>query len=153
MLAALGAAMLVLAVMLAVQGAAGLRDGADGALMVLAVALVAAGFGLWCIAGPATLDMLRRRGTAYALTDRRALIETDFMGYGLAAWPIGPENPLVITGGRPPSVWFAAWRRPEPPLLLRPSRRSTGEVPIGFERIADADTVLRLLERIREGRT
>jgi len=152
MLATLGVAVLALAVLLAVQGLAGLRTGADAAAAVLAVALGAAGFGLWCIVGPATADMLRRRGTAYALTDRRALIETDFMGYGLAAWPIGPESPLVLVGGRPASVWFAAVRRPEPPLLLRPSRRGTGEIPIGFERIADAETVLRLLEAIREGR-
>lgn len=151
-LAALGAAVLALSVALAVQAAGGLRDGVEGAGGALAAAAAGAALGLGCMIGPGLNDMLRRRGTAYALTDRRALVETDYMGTGLVAWPITADSPVWRGGGRPAGAFFALYRSPDPHVLLRPSRRAARLHPVGFERIAEADKVLALLESIREGR-
>jgi len=151
-LAVLGAAVLVLSLSLAVQATAGLRDGAEGAGSALAAAAAGAALGLGCMVGPGLNDMLRRRGTSYALTDRRALIETDYLGTGLVAWPITADSPVWRGGGRPAGAFFALYRRADPHVLLRPSRRAASLIPVGFERIAEVDDVLELLQAIREGR-
>ena len=149
-IAGIGLVVVVLGGALAMEGAAGLRADAAQAGAVLGLAARALLFGAGCVIVPAAADALRRRGTAYALTDRRALIETDFMGRGLAAWPIGPHSPVWRgRGRRVASVWFAVHRPPARPLLLRPSGRMTAERPVGFENVAQPDKVLALLEQVR----
>jgi len=151
-LGAVGAVLMGLSGALAGQGWAGYRVGAEAAGGVLALAAAGGALALWCLIWPALSDALRRRGTAYALTDRRALIETDFMGYGLVEWPIGADSPVWRgRGARVASVWFAIYRPPDRALLLRASGRMTGARPVGFEQIEAPDRVLALLEGLRAG--
>jgi len=152
-LTAVGTVIVALALALGQQGWAGYRAGDAGAGIVLGGAGIGVALGLGWIVLPVLAQALRRRGTRYALTNRRALIETDFMGRGLAAWPIGEHSPIWRSRGRATaSVWFALYRPPPRPMLLRPSGRMSGERPVGFERIERPDDVLALLERVRDGR-
>lgn len=149
-LAVVGLVLVALSIGLAAQGLAGRAAGDAQAGAVLTVAVLGAVLGAGCAVWPALADMLRRRGTAYALTDRRAFIETNFLGYGLAAWPIGANSPVWRSRGRRvASVWFAVYTPPLRAMLLRPSGRMTGARPIGFEYINDPDHVLRLVETVR----
>jgi hypothetical protein len=151
-LAVIGAVVFALSLGLGVQGVAGRAAGDPQAGSVLALALVGVLFGVGCMIGPGLAEMLRRRGTAYALTDQRALIETKFMGSGLAAWPIGARSPVWRgRGARLACVWFAIHRPPARAMLLRPTGRMTGERPVGFEFVDQPDHVLGLLEKVRDG--
>jgi hypothetical protein len=101
--------------------------------------------GLWMVAGPHVLDMLKRRGTHYALTDRRGLVDTDFLGRVSFAIEIGPDNPVWMAKTTPGSVFFA--QLAPPPGMFGavggPSRRSAPRI-IGFELIPDAERVYAL---------
>ena len=146
-----GAGIIVLAAMLAAQAVAGLRAGDEMAAAMLTLALAVAGFGLWCVIGPPIMDMLRRRGTSYALTDRRALVETDFMGKGLAAWPITEDSPLWLEPGNPPTACFGLLR-PRPRLSDRlRGKLATRVRAAGFERVPEAERVLALMRGIQKG--
>ena len=146
-----GAVIVVLAVMLGAEAAAGLRASEEMATRMLILALVVAGFGLWCVIGPPIMDMLRRRGTSYALTDRRALVETDFMGRGLAAWPITEDSPLWLEPGNPPTACFGMLR-PRPRLSDRlRGKLATRVRAAGFERVPEAERVLALMRGIQKG--
>lgn len=149
MLALVGLVLIGLSALLAAQGAAGLRSGDPAAGGAVAFSAAGALLGLWCAVWPGVSDLLRRRGTAYALTDRRALVETDFMGYGLVAWPLGPQSPILRgTGRRQATIWFALYRPPDRALLLRASGRMSGPRPVGFEHVREPDKVLALLETV-----
>ncbi|WP_114965751.1 hypothetical protein [Alkalilacustris brevis] len=108
--------------------------------------------GLFFLVQPSLADMLRRRGTAYALTDRRALIETSFMGIALLAWPITGDSPAIHQRGRPGSVWFAMHR---PPRDLKSRLSSYGQSlrprVIGFECLPEAEQVHALLQNVKRG--
>lgn len=146
-----GAGIIVLAAMLASQAAAGLRAGEEMAARMLALAITVAGFGLWCVFGPPIMDMLRRRSTSYALTDCRALVETDFMGKGIAAWPITAESPLWLGPGSPPTAYFGLLRpRPQLSDRLR-GKLATRARAAGFEHVPEAERVLALMRDIQKG--
>lgn len=85
----------------------------------------------------------RRRYSWYTLTDRRAFIATDLplQGRKLSFYPITEDSNLKIEDGVPPSVIFKTEYR----------RRKKGSypVPIGFERIAEAREVYRLMRQVQ----
>jgi hypothetical protein len=152
-LALVGAMIVGLAGLLAEQALTGLTAGDEGAGALLALAAGLGGFGLWCLLAPAIGDMLRRRGTAYALTERRALVETDFLGRGLAAWPITAESPIWLQPGRPGSACFGI-HRPRAGIADRLLRGGPAlkERAVCFECVAEAERLVALLEDVREGK-
>lgn len=112
------------------------------------VIIVALGFpvalGLALVLGQPFWTRHWRRRTWYTLTNRRAFITTDLpiLGKRLQSWPVKSGAPLIVTKGKPPTVWFAEKR-------FRSNRR-TRITPIGFERIADAQKVARKILALRE---
>lgn len=91
-------------------------------------------------------DTLRRRGTWYTLTDRRAFIATNlpFKGKRLQSYPITAETALDFTAGPQATIHFAREER-------RGNKGRRYTVPVGFERIADGDAVYRLFRKVQEG--
>lgn len=95
-------------------------------------------------AGPLA-TMLRRRGTWYTLTDRRAIVATRLpvLGRDLQSYRIRANSPIRWDGGEPGTVWFAE--------RIERTGDESREVPVGFERIAGATEVHALLKRIGRG--
>ncbi len=102
--------------------------------------------GLGVALGPLIYDVIRRRNTWYTLTDRRAFIATDLplAGRRLASYPIEPDTPIELVGGRPASIHFAETVRREGSSRAR-------RIPVGFEAIADAPKVMGLIREIQKG--
>lgn len=129
---------------LALWVAIGARNAGTDAPPLLVSAIIAFFVlaGLWMVAGLHVIDMLRRRGTHYALTDRRCLVDTDFLGRVSFAVDIGPDNPVWMARTTPGSVFFA--QLAPPPGMFGtvggPSRRSAPRI-IGFELIPEAERV------------
>lgn len=121
-----------------------------GAVIALLAAFTAGG--LCMIVLPHVMDMLRRRGTHYALTDRRALVDVSLLGRTCHGIGIEAESPIWLARTDPPSVFFG--QLPPPPGLLGsmggPSRRG-GPRLVGFELVADAEQVLPLLLAVSKG--
>lgn len=115
--------------------------GAMALLPWIAVPLLAVG--LFNLAGHVLWDAFRRRCTWYTLTNRRAFIATDipFRGKRLKSYPINRETILSFDESEPASIGFAF----EPV----PMKRSTRMKMVGFERIADGQTVFALMRGVQ----
>lgn len=119
--------------------------------------LIFVAVGLYLAVGVPLWQAVLRRRTWYTLTDRAAYIATDLLGRRLNRHELRPDLPLQLEDGEPGTVWFAervthdagGWRG------VGDNRRyeapSTTRQPIGFERIADARAVWRLLGEAIEG--
>jgi len=143
-----------LAIWLTAQAVAGLRAGDPAGTKMVVFGTAMIGLGLWAILWPPLSDMARRRGTRYALTDRRALIETDFLGKGLAACPITQDSMLMLKRGSPPSAIFTILRPRAMGLdRLLASKQRKRETLMGFDFIDDAEKVLALMRDIQEEST
>jgi len=101
--------------------------------------------GLGIAVGPIAYDILRRRNTWYTLSDRRAFIATDLplVGRRLQSWPITSSTVLELQDNDPPSIYFAE--------EFKRTKNGHRRVPIGFEAIADAPEVLKLMREIQTG--
>ena len=88
----------------------------------------------------------RRRHTWYTLTSRRAFIATDMpmAGRKLKSWPIDGDSPISYETGDLMTIRFAK--------DFKQTKNGTREIPIGFERIEDGDTVYRMITDIRDHR-
>lgn len=127
------------------------------AFVWMAIAALAGGWG-WLIGighfalgmlialGMPLLDRRRRRRTWYTLTDRRVLIATDIPPEGrkLESWPIAPDAPISLTGGRLPDILLAT-RAPGAP-------NGRWGRPLRLERLHDAPTVAALMHAARTAR-
>lgn len=148
---AVGLVVVALALALGWQGAAGLRAGAPLGGPVAATAAGALAFGLALALGPHIADMIRRRHMAYALTDRRALIETRLAGRALVAYPITAQSPLWLAATRPPSAYFAILRRRVRPMeRMRRTVRAVTPVHVGFELVPEAARLHAMMRDIQE---
>ena len=111
--------------------------------------------GLHMMVGRLVWDAMKRRRTWYTLTDRAAYIATDLLGRKLDRHELRPDQPLELEDGEPGAVWFAER------IVHHPGRWSsvggdqryhepfTARHRVGFERIADARTVWRLLSEAK----
>lgn len=101
--------------------------------------------GAGIVGGALFWGAFRRRRTWYTLTDHRAFIASDLplLGRRLKSWPIDADTALELDDTPPGSVNFAEERR----------RGKNGFYleTIGFERIADAKQVYRLMRDIQTG--
>lgn len=148
---AVGTAFLALSILFMAHAVTAWRAGdeAGGQMVGFGVALIV--FGLYAVFGPPIGDMLRRQNSAYALTDRRALIETDFMGRGLTAVPITPDSPVALKPGNPPSAMFTIIRRRGFTLdRLLGAARGKGDELAGFDHIEEAEEVVAMMRRIQK---
>ncbi len=86
----------------------------------------------------------KRRHSWYTLTDRRAFIATDipFKGRSLKSYPITAATTLDFVSDDPASIMFAR--------EMRRGRNGSYEAQVGFERIADAPEVYRMMREIQE---
>lgn len=87
---------------------------------------------------------MKRRGTWYTLTDRRAFIATELpiKRRTLDSYIITPESRLSLRDGTPGSVMFARRDR-------RANKGHSLSVDVGFERIGDADKIYGLMRDIQ----
>ena len=136
--------------------------GGDGGLWTLfpLFGLPFVAVGLYMVAGRFFYDAWVRRRTVYTLTDRRAMIaKSGLFGRSLKSWPIGAETRLeLVEEGGAGTIWFA-----EQVTHHRRRRRSGGGNftvraghgtsirKIGFELIADAGRVYRLMRDVAQG--
>lgn len=85
-----------------------------------------------------------RRRTWYTLTDRRAFIarKLPFLGRSLKSYPITKDTVVEYRDAKRPSVMFASEQKR--------GKNGTREVPVGFEHIADARSVLQMIRNIQK---
>lgn len=100
---------------------------------------------LWLVAEVTLMPLARQRVTAYALTDRRALIRTRWplLGAHLKSWPLTRDTIVTADQSEPfghVSFGFV------PVFLWRTRVRA-----VGFDRIPDAARVYALIRRIQKG--
>ncbi len=95
----------------------------------------------WSIFGGA----FRRKRTWYTLTNRRAFIASDMpiRGRSLKSYPITQNLPIDYLDNAVPSILFAT--------ETKRGKNGTHDVPVGFERIADAPRVLEHIRKIQQG--
>lgn len=100
--------------------------------------------GLGIAASAIGWSTVKRRGTWYTLTDRRAFIATrlPLRGKRLDSYTITPDTPLSLHDGTPGSVMFGREER-------RGNKGRVYTVDIGFERIDDATRALEILREIQ----
>ena len=96
--------------------------------------------------GPVWWDDVTRKNTWYTLTDHRAFIATDLplRGRRLKSYPINPHTQVDFRPDEPASIYFAS--------EYRRSKNGMRRVDIGFEAIADGETVLGLIRDIQKAR-
>lgn len=94
--------------------------------------------------GAVAWGTVKRRGTWYTLTNRRAFIATDlpFKGKRLDSYAITPDTRLSLRQGNPGSVFFGREER-------RGNKGRVYTVDIGFERIAEAERAYDILRDIQ----
>jgi hypothetical protein len=119
---------------------------AVGDLIFALFPLIHLGAGLAMMIGPPLFGAHARRNTWYTLTDRRAVIATDFWpkGRDMALYDIGPDSPLRLIDRPFPGVHFA--------MHHHRTKTGTRVVPFGFDRITDAKQVFDLMQLIKQGK-
>lgn len=118
--------------------------GTPGLLSLTALPHFCAGLAI-AFGGP-LWSMIRRRGTWYTLTTRRAIIATDLpvLGKQLNSHPIDARTGLrLLRHARTESLHFAE--------EVRRGRNGTYKVPIGFDHLTDANAVMGLIRDIQAG--
>jgi hypothetical protein len=121
-------------------------EGGFGRVMMVVFPLFGIPFviaGLYGSFGHLLFDAWRRAATAYALTDRRALI---LCRGALTSWPIGPQAQIDYQPGRKARIDFATRRDVD-------SEGTASSERIGFHWIEQGDTVYRLIRRIQSQTT
>jgi hypothetical protein len=104
------------------------------------------GFALFIIILFPLMNMLKRRKTRYAVTDRRALIRTATKRPRQPdEYRLNPDSVVTYHPGTPATIWFAE-------QLVRGQGHSAQgnatRINVGFERIADGETVYQLLRDV-----
>ncbi len=115
----------------------------DSGPLLPALGLPVLAIGLYQIAGHVLWDSFRRARSWYTLTNRRAFIATDLplRGRQLRAYPITRDTILTFDNAPLASIGFAF----EPV----PMKRGTRMRMLGFERIADGQTVFALIRGVQ----
>lgn len=118
---------------------------AGGAFWMFGLLHFAVGLGM--AFGAIGWDAYKRRHSWYTLTDRRAFIATNLplSGKRLASYPIDAGTRLSLTGTHPASLHFATRRKR--------GKNGSYDVPVGFERLEDAQRVYRLMRGVQTGAT
>jgi hypothetical protein len=98
--------------------------------------------GLHLAFGRRIVSYLGRRGTRYALTDRRALIATSFLGRRLRSCPILAGTPVEFEPGTLSTIVFATDTGPD-------GERDVMRERIAFERIEDGERVWTLVRGVQ----
>lgn len=113
--------------------------------------LIFSGFGLIFAGYHVFAPGFLRRYTWYMLTDRRAFIAENvpFCGLTTNSYPITSETVIELEEGTPPSVIFASENKSFARMFFIDRGPSNSE--IGFEYIADARHVLKLMRDIQKG--
>ena len=122
--------------------------GGPGPAFLPVMGLVPLAIGVYLLIGRRFWAAYRRARTAYALTDRRAIIATRHLGRRLRSFPITPGLQIDFRLGDESTLIFAR----ETDLGQRVGgkgryRRNVNE--IGFEYIPDGPHVARLIRRIQ----
>mgnify|MGYP001765373931 CR=1 FL=1 len=114
-----------------------------GAFVGFCFGLPFLGIGLFCLLGHWVMAALAPRRVRYALSSRAAYIARRFWGRALSVYPIQNSGELEVkTSGRAGSVWFHS-------QSLDDSDGEHKTFRAGFENIAEAEQVLRLLRQIQ----
>lgn len=128
----------------AIAGIAGVNNGVGNVFMGLFMVLFSMPFigaGAAMMFGPWYMQAHAHQRVRYALSDRRAYIATRWWSRKLEVLPIVPEATITLEGGD--SVFFRT----------EVGRDSDGDKTTerkGFEHIADAETVYRLIRDVQD---
>jgi hypothetical protein len=107
--------------------------------------------GLFLAVGRVFWDSYARRHTAYALTDRRAIVATSALGRALRSWPITPGMETEFRPGPESTLVFASeWR---PGRRTRRGHSAGRRIEHAFRHIPDGDRVHALFRAIQRART
>ncbi|HRX40428.1 MAG: hypothetical protein R3C54_13275 [Parvularculaceae bacterium] len=106
-------------------------------------------FGIYIFAGRFAVDIVRRIGTQYAVTNKRAIILSGIFSKSFDAMRILPSTRIKISGKRRGSIYFGEghgfydmWRSFA--LLYGPDH------PFAFERIRDVQRVYEIVLSVQE---
>ncbi|MFN3938149.1 MAG: aspartate carbamoyltransferase catalytic subunit [Gemmobacter sp.] len=116
-----------------------------GEIMMVLFPMLHLAVGLGLMFGPTLWSAHVRRGTWYTLTDRRAIVATDYWprGRDLQSFPIDRDQRVELRPGNPGSVLFAFHRKL--------GKNGLREVGTGFEMLHEAPEVYALIEAARRG--
>jgi hypothetical protein len=124
------------------------RQGVPNGLMALVMPLAGLAFaalGVNLATGGVPFGVLRRRSTTYTLTDRRAIVATEWLGRRtLRSYPLGPDSHATLDDGPRPAIRFATGF-----AQIEDGSRRTRH---GFTHLgSDARQVYDLIRRIQRG--
>jgi hypothetical protein len=114
-------------------------------LFLLTVSLPFGGIGAFLVFGPVIDARTAARSVRYALSTRAAYIARSFPLRRIEAYPILPASAVELDEGRRAGTVWVHTRRE------RDSDGATDTTRIGFENIADAPTVFRLVRQVQAG--
>jgi hypothetical protein len=130
----------------------GLGDalGVSGGAFVTLFSLPFIAVGLRLVVLSWVMALTAHRHIHYSLSTKRAFVATDFWKRTLDSYPITPDSTLSLedhgTTGTTGTVWFAV-------KVERGHKRRSIETRIGFEHIAEAAKVYRLMRDIQQRRS
>lgn len=103
--------------------------------------------GLGVMLGPIFWPAYMRKRTWYTLTNRKAYVaDITLLGQKrLRSYPITKDTPIERISGTYPTLYFAHEKKR--------GKNGTYEVPIGFERLTEADTVHGLIRTMQKDDT
>lgn len=123
----------------------GLTATAGGFIWMIGIVHFSVGIGL--VISTLFKPSYTRRRTWYTLSNKRGYIATalPFVGRKLRSYAIGPGTGIEFAQGNPPSIHFGT-------RAVRRNNRTVQE-PHGFEYIADAPEVMRLIRDLQDPTT
>ena len=107
--------------------------------------------GMAIIIGPTFAGPYRRARTWYTLTNKRALIATDFkrLGRNLKSYPITKDAPIELNEAALSTIYFVEKTSYSKTYGKHGNTRKTGSTKIGFELIEDGAEVAQHIRRIQ----
>lgn len=123
----------------------GSDDPLGGAFALFGLPFVAVG--AYLLIGQYFWDAYERSRTRYALSSHRAFVAKQTFGRQLRTFPIRPETEIELQPGPEGSIYFA-----KEVTYGGKHGRTRHEKKHGFEFIADADAVYRLIRDVKRGK-
>jgi hypothetical protein len=119
-------------------------EGEGPSIMMIPLGLVFVVVGGGLVFGPWYAGATAHRKIRYAVSDRCAYVARTYWRRTLEVYPILASTPVVLEKGRAGDTVY---------VHVRKERDSDGEstTRVGFENIADGETVYRLIRRIQDG--
>ena len=97
--------------------------------------------GFYLVFGTHFFDAHKRRHSYYTLTNKRAFIATNILTKKIKSYAVNAETDLEFQPGPPASIYFAK--------EMKSGQNGSYTVPVGFEYVADGDTLYKLFRQVQ----